>query len=208
MSLYNYDSAVIECVYENQPTFSNAQTGDIIIYPSRPSQGILLGTRIDKHAPLVIRNNKIGLGQMNDPAYDVHLKGSACFESMPIHFRNSTLHFNDKDNNVQGIVGMSDKSFGLSFYTQADRSHFVVLDNLDMGKVNAIIDNIPIHSLKPKKKPLPESSPPLLGCLAYEVHEHYPHAVSTDMIDYTRLVPILLLSIKDLKKRVETLEGL
>jgi len=215
MSLGNYDSAVIECADESNDLFPFSRRGDVLFYPSNSNQRICFATQTQDVPAVCIENKRIGLGTV-EPKHAVHLKNKKCFwEDSELRLHASSINVENRQGNMNlGRVAPSHTFPLTGFYTLADGQLLSKSGGVTANSAYQIVDNIPVHHLVNKNE---KDAKPIVGCLASEVRDVYnpcvsgfdaqhPGDISTKMIDYSKLVPVLLQCIKDLKTRVLSLE--
>lgn len=212
----SYDTALIECVKNPKEIFTNSKKGDIVFYPLNKSQKILLGSEINKEPCITIDNNKLGIF-VDKPKSPLHINGKTKMDG-DLEINGKYLRLLNTDfeifnqNSCHGALSTNKKYHGIFFHQLSDKNKLDVKTSMSPKEAIEIIKNIPVHNLQEKTKDTQELSEHLesLGCLAEELTNVYPPCVSNihdvKTVDYTKLIPILIQSIKHLNEKIENLQ--
>lgn len=211
-----YDTAIIECVKDPGEVFPNTKRGDIVFYPLNKSQNVCIGTERGLPSCLTMNNNKLGIRQ-NNPRADLHVSGTTVFDGLTslndsLMVRNSSILFKEKEK-VQGNIRTFRDRHGTFYNQNADDKQLLKNGVISPEEALDKVNRIPVHKLKRKKDDVYIDYKAQLGCLASEVEPIYEPCTSgfqdtnsDKMIDYTKLVPLLIQSIKQLSSKIDDLE--
>lgn len=177
----NFETAFIECSHSNNYIFNNSKQGDVLFYPSKSNQDILIGTTLHDKPCITINNNNLGINN-EFPQEKVDINGNT--------FIRGNIYFQ----NENGSITTDNLHHGIFFNTLADEKKLIINHLVDSQNSIELLNQIPIYSLQDNPK---LSS---IGCLSKDLKNIYPSCVNTvnniEMIDYTKLIPILISSIK------------
>lgn len=182
----NYETAFIECCNSNNQIFLSSKQGDVLFYPSKSHQSILIGSQISDMSCLTINNNNLGINIPN-PSEKLHLVGNAQFQG--------SVYFD-----VNGSITTNKLYNGLFYNTLADDNKLIVNSMVNQKNSYDIINKIPVYSLQ--EKPKLET----IGCLSKDLRNLYPACVNNvnniDMIDYSKLIPLIISSIQYIQTKI------
>lgn len=188
----NLETAFIECASSNNQVFNNSLAGDIMFYPSYSRQSILLGTKRYDDSSFIITSNNIGIGETK-PKEKLHIKGNTIMDG----------HLSFFDN---GSISVHNQYHGLYFNTLADDDKLVSSGYVNSADSLNIVNQIPVYNLQKSPKS------PTIGCLSKDLITLFPNCVNTvnnvEMIDYTKLIPLLISSIQELKEQINSLQSI
>lgn len=203
----SYDTAIIECVAEAGDIFPGTIRGDIVFYPVNDTQKIMLGCTKNTKPSVILTKSK---SEISGPPLTIETpttltKGLTCREA-PITWMNK------ESTRPQGALTTLSNKWGIFLHQIADAQQLTKTEK-DVTPEQALnmVLQIPVHELK-KKDPLnhkdPEQNVPQLGCFATDVQAVYPPAAHDGkMVDYTRLIPVMLQALKELDRKIDALHS-
>lgn len=212
----NYNTGIIECSSSNGEVFHHSTKGDVLFYPLNSHQSILIGTSNDA-AGFKMKNNMIGIGMGDNPLlYDFQVASAAHFDN-DITIRDSKFIV-QKPKNVGGVargaIMLHPDHHGTFFGTIADSNQLSTV-SMDYPSEEALekVNQIQVHVLKEVGR---KNS---IGCLADEIFPIFPECVvgqtarlgnplyQNKMIDYSKIVPLLIKSVQELSKKIDLLQS-
>ena len=215
---YNYNTAIIECSSSNGEVFPSSIKGDILFYPLNDNQSILIGNS-NVESGFKMKENKIGIClQGKQLVHDFQVGCKSSFENDLTMKDSKVLVLRSKGNGglIEGSIMLHPEHYGTYYNTVADELKLKkVIENYSSHDALQKVRNIPVHVLKEKDSNRETS----LGCLAQEIYPIFPECVSgynaksgnplynNKMIDYSKLVPLLIKSIQELDKRIDMISG-
>lgn len=183
----NYETAFIECCNSNNQIFLFSKQGDILLYPSKSHQSILIGSQINDTSCLTVNNNNLGVNVPN-PSEKFHLDGNAKIQG--------TVDFGEN-----GSITTNKLYSGLFYNTLADDNKLIVNSLVSQKESYDIINKIPVYNIQ--EKPKLET----IGCLTKDLRSLYPACVNNvnniDMIDYSKLIPLIISSIQYIQRKIQ-----
>jgi len=214
----SYDTAIIECTKQNGEVFPVSHRGDIVFYPLNKTQSILIGTERGTTPCLKIKNNRLGLNTGNPRAL-LHVAGNTQLDgnvnvTQNIQCHDMGIQFQQR-NKMQGNIKTFKNKHGTYFNTLADSSFLMKNGTISPATALEKINSCDVNFLKKKDETEMGYNQNVLGCLANDIHPIYPACISDfeannyqiQTIDYSKLVPLLIQSIKGLTQRIVDLEN-
>ena len=115
----------------------------------------------------------------------------------------------DSSIRIAGDASVTGNAYATAFYQNSDERLKTITNEISIEDSYKLVDNIKEINFKYKSD---ETNTKRLGVIAQEIEEYFPEIVSKDKygyraVDYSKLSVICLRVIKDLKKRIETLEN-
>jgi len=220
-------TAVIECATSNNLPFQNATGGDVLFYTSTSNQKILMSTLQSGVPALTIgSSNMIGVSCIN-PVATLHIgnngnvicEGSVAIGSPMIDPENPEARVvvsspgQGKPSilftlNGEHVGNISSSIEGTLYTTTSDYRLKDVISERHHHSLEKIM-SIPVHTFVFKG-----SKSPQVGCLAHEVQQVAPTAVTgtkdgkeLQTLDYSKLVPLLIGAIHELKSELNASLG-
>jgi hypothetical protein len=220
LALSNYNTALLECAGVDGQMFISSHIGDVLFYPSNSNQGMLFGTQDNDYPAITIRNNYVGIYEP-EPIEALHTSGNSIVQGYSIigghtNTTNASLaiHCNNNEpcisffKNATSVGSITVTNTTTQYNTLSDYR----LKDMIAQEVNGLekIMKVPIYTYKFK---CDESNMLYNGCLAHELQDVVPYAVSGDKdgdkhqtVDYSKLVPIIIDAIQDLKRSIDDIK--
>lgn len=208
----SYNTGIIECSSFNGEVFHHSAKGDVLFYPLNNDQSILIGTSNDS-AGFKMKNNMVGIGMKENPLLHDFQVGSKTQFDNDLTMRDSKIIV-QKPKGIGGVargaIMLHPDYHGTFFGTIADSNQLSkVTADFPGDEALEKINQIQVHVLKEVGR---QNS---LGCLADEIFRIYPECVigqtakagnplyQNKMIDYSKIVPLLIKSVQELSRKID-----
>ena len=189
---------------------------DAFIYPDS-TNGMSTGT-LSNHSYRILTNNaermritnggNVGIG-LTSPTYKFHVKSSnnvSIFEDSSGSSGATFCLFNAPSNFAMGSITRNGSATSVLFNTSSD---YRLKEDLQDFNALDLVDNITAYDYKWK-----DTEQRDYGFVAHELQEIMPNVVSGEKdgeemqkVDYSKLTPVLLKAIQELKAEIETLKA-
>lgn len=212
---YNYNTAIIECASSNGDVFPSSLKGDVLFYPLNNDQSVLIGTS-NVDPGFKMKMNKIGINTGERSLLSDFQVGCKSLFENDITARDARIVIQKAKGSgsgglIEGTIMQHPEYHGTFFNTVADEQKLskVVENYSSLEALQKVLD-IPVHVLQENQSTREGS----LGCLAQEVLPIFPECVigvgakvgnplyNNMMIDYSKMVPLLIKSIQELEARL------
>lgn len=221
---YNFNTAIIECSSSNGDVFPSSRKGDVLFYPLNNDQSILIGSS-NVDAGFKMKMNKIGINTGENALLSDFQVGCKSLFEREITARDATIVIQKRGGStagggtegggsgglIEGTVMQHPEHHGAFFNTVADEKKLTkIKENYSSLEALDKVLKIPVHILQENESSREGS----LGCLAQEILPIFPECVigvgakvnsplyNNKMIDYSKIVPLLIKSIQELERRL------
>lgn len=218
--LSNYNTALIECASVSNQFFSCSKPGDVLFYTTNSNQSIMIGTDENAVPALTIQNNMVGISK-DVPLAALHIGTDAICEQYLVvgdvdTYANARITVNGTQapclafvHNMDVVGSVTTSAASTQYNTLSDYRHKNIVglctDGLDR------LDELPVYKYRFKVDG--SHGHVYDGCLAHDIQKIAPYAVTGEkdgddaqVVDYSKLVPLLIEAVKTLKAEVDVLK--